>query len=213
MSLKPQLKVPLAIILACVTYSAQAQVVPTASQKITPFSIGAGLSAFNNPDFAPGHILGGTLLIDYIPERVPWHLRGIGLEAEARDLNYGRSPTISTKIREDTVEGGVIYSWPRYRKVRPYGKLMFGYGNADYLIGISPTHPTGAYNQSRTLACGGGGVEFRVLKSLWVRADYEYQSWPDFFKHSGTTIPAGRLDPQGFTLGAMYHLSRPHFRR
>jgi opacity protein-like surface antigen len=211
MSLKPQLEVALAIILTCVTCSVRAQVVQSATQKITPIAIGAGLSAFNNPDFGPGHILGGTLWIDYTPNRMPWHLRGIGLEAEARDLNYGRSPTVSPMIREDTAEGGVIYSWPRYHKIRPYGKLMLGYGNADYPIRSSPSHPTGAYNQSRTITCGGGGVEFRVLKSLWVRADYEYQSWPDFFKHKDTTIPAGRLDPQGFTLGVMYHISRPHF--
>jgi hypothetical protein len=55
---------------------------------------------------------------------------------------------------------------------------------------------------------GGGGVEYRIMPRLWVRADYEYQSWPDFFK---STVPAGRLNPQGFTVGAIYHFSRPRF--
>jgi hypothetical protein len=47
-----------------------------------------------------------------------------------------------------------------------------------------------------------------VIPRLWVRADYEHQSWPDFFK---ATKPAGRLDSQGFTVGAVYHFGRSHF--
>jgi hypothetical protein len=56
----------------------------------------------------------------------------------------------------------------------------------------------------------GGGVELRAYRSLWVRADYEYQFWPDFFFKGAK--PIGQLNPQGFTVGVLYHFNRPHFR-
>jgi opacity protein-like surface antigen len=63
-------------------------------------------------------------------------------------------------------------------------------------------------HDSRNFLGEGGGIEYRVIPRLWVRADYEHQSWPDFFK---ATKPAGRLDSQGFTVGAVYHFGRSHF--
>jgi hypothetical protein len=152
---------------------------------------------------ANGHILGGTLWADYSPNWVPSRLSGIGLEVEARDLSFARSSSLPSNLREDVAEGGLIYSWRHYRSVRPYAKFEMGYGNADYK-GI-----TGANrSQSRTIVGGGGGVEFRVTQRIWVRADYEYQSWPDFFKNS---TPAKPMNPQGFTVGALYHFNTPHF--
>jgi opacity protein-like surface antigen len=109
-------------------------------------------------------------------------------------------------VREDTALGGVIYSWPRYRDFRPYGKFQMGYGNADeenvqYHV---------KWTDSRTVTSMGGGMDYRVLEHVWVRVDYEYQLWPDFFKHPNNIPPAGRLKPQGFTVGAMYHFSHRH---
>jgi opacity protein-like surface antigen len=206
MRLKPHLKLALAVFLACAAASARAQVAPSADEKTTPFSIGLGISAFNFPGVKSGDILGATLWSDYMPTRVPWRLHGIGLEGEARDLNFGRSGALSSADRVDLAAVGPIYSWQHYHKFRPYGKLLFGYGNANYLVTISPSHPTGAYSQSRTLACAGGGVDYRLSHGFWLRADYEYQYWPDFFKHPGTTIPNGKWHPQGITVGAVYHI-------
>lgn len=211
MRLKPYLGLTLALLFACAACSALAQTVPAARDKYLPFAIGAGFSGYN-PDYGQGHLLGGTLWIDYTPNRVPRLLRGIGLEAEARDLNYGRSSSQPPNLREDAAGGGVIYSWPRFRDFRPYGKFLMGFGNTDY--GSIKTQARG--HESRTVTSMGGGVEFRAFRSVWVRADYEYQSWPDFYKHPPigvppVIVPAGRLNPQGFTVGAMYHFSRPHF--
>ena len=122
------------------------------------------------------------------------------MEVEARDLNYDRTASEEPNLRQDTAGGGVIYSWRHFAKFRPYAKLFAEYGNTDY---GSKTGPRG--HDSRNFLGGGGGVEYRIMPRLWVRADYEYQSWPDFFKHSTPTPPAGRLNPQGFTAGAMYH--------
>jgi hypothetical protein len=42
------------------------------------------------------------------------------------------------------------------------------------------------------------GLEYHAIHRLWVRADYEYQIWPNL-------LGDGRnLDPQGFTLGVSY---------
>jgi opacity protein-like surface antigen len=175
-----------------------------------PLTIGAGFSGYN-PDFGHGHLLGGTLWIGYFPNKVPSLLRGIGVEVEARDLNYGRSSTQPANLRMDTIQGGVIYAWPHFGNIRPYAKFSGGYGNAD--DGITATHRN---HDSRTISSGGGGFEYRVFQKVWVRADYEYQSWPEFFKHPATATkparPSGQLNPQGFSLGAVYHFgdSRHH---
>jgi hypothetical protein len=206
MRLKPFFWLTLISIFSCAASSALAQSVPDAGQRQLPLAVGLGLSGFN-PDQGHGHMAGGTLWIDYSPIRIPWYLRGIGIEAEARDLNYMRSPTLSPDLREDTVLGALIYSWPHYRKIRPYGKLSEGLGNRDDESGRGKR-----FNDSRTILGCGGGVEYQLRPLIWLRADYEYQSWPNVFKHPGTTIPPGRLNPQGFSIGVMYHFSHPNFR-
>jgi len=210
MDLKPYLGPTLAALFVCSASSVLAQTEPAATKDYLPLSIGAGISAYN-PDDGHGHLLGGTLWIDYTFKYVPHFLHGIGLEAEARDLNYARSATLPPALREDTASGGLIYSWPRYRNFRPYAKAMLGYGNTDY-----GDNPHVANNrESRTITSGGGGLDYRVSRNIWLRVDYEYQSWPDFYKHRSIGFPpfyppAGRLNPQGFTVGAIYHFTHIH---
>ena len=213
MRLKPCSWLALAVLFVCVASSALAQTAPAATGKTIPFAVGAGISGYN-PDYGHGHIVGGTLWIDYFPSRMPSFLHGLGIEAEARDLNYARSGNLRPAVRQDIVQGGLIYAWPHFRNFRPYGKFSEGYGNAngESLAGVR-------YHDSRTIFSGGGGFEYWVYQGLWVRVDYEYQSWPNFFKHPATinppapARPSGRLNPQGFTVGAVYHFERPHFHR
>jgi opacity protein-like surface antigen len=202
MRLKLYVGLALAFLFVGAAYSAHAQTVPAAigPKLFSPLAIGVGFSGYN-PDFGHGHLLGGTLWIDYIPTNyVPHLLRGLGIEAEARDLNYGRSATQPVNLRIDSAAGGLIYSWPRYRRYRPYAKLSMGFGNADYEYNSTKNYD----HASRTVTSFGGGLDYRAIKSVWVRCDYEYQTWPTFFIHP-TPPPVGRLNPQGFTLGAMYH--------
>ena len=203
MRLKLYVGLALALLFVCVAYSAHTQTVPAAigPRAFSPFAIGVGFSGYN-PDDGHGHLLGGTLWIDYLPNRVPHLLRGLGIEVEARDLSLGRSTSEPVNMRIDYAGGGLIYSWPRFRRFRPYAKCFMGFGNAD--DGYNPR--TKHYNHdSRTVTSFGGGLDYRAFKSVWVRGDYEYQTWPTVFKHSTPNPPAGRLNPQGFTLGAMYH--------
>jgi opacity protein-like surface antigen len=202
MRLKPGLWLSLAFLFAGAASSAFAQSVPSATEAKLQLAVGAGFSGFN-PDYGHGHLLGGTMWVDYTLNRIPEVLRGIGLEVEARDLNYGRSSTQPSILRQDVAGGGVIYSWRHFRDVRPYGKFLMGFGNADDRETVSRR-----YHDSRTVTSEGGGVEFRASRRVWVRVDYEYQFWPDFFK---AAKPYGKLNPQGFTAGVLYHFSRPHF--
>lgn len=203
MGMRPYVGLALAAFFACGTYSAFAQAVPAALEGKSPWAIGAGISGYN-PDYVHGHLLGGTLWIDYTIRSVPSWLRGVAIEAEARDLNYDRTADAEeSNLRQDTAGGGVIYSWRHFAKFRPYAKLLAEFGNTDY---GSKAGKRG--HDSRNFFGDGGGVEYRIMPRIWVRADYEYQSWPDFFK---STVPAGRLNPQGFTVGAIYHFTRPRF--
>jgi hypothetical protein len=50
--------------------------------------------------------MGETVWIDYTPTRVPSFLRGIGLELEARDLNFGRTLTVPPLLVEESAGVG-----------------------------------------------------------------------------------------------------------
>lgn len=172
------------------------QVAPSATASNgLPFRIGAGFSDFRT-SFGHGSIKGGTLWLDYTPQ-LPHFLDGLGIEVELRDLSL--APSSTTPIyRFDEAQGGVVYAWHHFSNVVPYGKALVGYGNVDYKLGAR-------YHDSRTITVFGGGLEYRVYKSVWARGDYQYQIWPDYWK---TSNPAQSLTPSGFTFGAMYDLSR-----
>jgi Outer membrane protein beta-barrel domain len=193
----------LALLLVFSTHRSFSQVKPEATHRTIPITVGVGFSAYN-PDWNSSPLLGGTLWVDYMPTFLPRPLEGLGIEAEARDLSLNRSSSQPSNLREDVASGGVIYSWSRYYRFRPYGKFLMGYGNTDY-----KSIDGSRYNQSRTVTTAGGGVETQALHHFWVRADYEYQWWPDFFKG---THPAGKLNPEGITLGVSYHFNQPPVR-
>jgi opacity protein-like surface antigen len=199
MGLKPYHVLTLAAIFICAACSTLAQTAPAATQSKNLLAVGAGVSGFN-ANVGQGSLLGGTLWIDYTLPHLPRILNGLGLEIEARDLNYGRSSVGWTNLRTDVASGGVIYSLPRYDKFRPYAKYVMGFGSIDY---GAPLHP---YHETRTVTSMGGGVDYRIFRNVWARADYEYQFWPDFWKLSPNTHGKS-LTPEGFTVGAIYHFN------
>jgi hypothetical protein len=183
------------------------QVAPDATDgRLQQWSVGAGLSDYN-PDLGRGRMLGGTLWVDYTLNFVPKTLRGIGIELESRDISLNRSP-LTLMLREDTAGLGGTYTWPHSRNFRPYMKVIAGLGNADYLVGVAQTQ---RYHQSRTVINMGGGFEVKVYQRLWTRVDYEYQAFTDFFVGNSAQHSNGApLDPQGFTLGVIYHVGHVH---
>ena len=198
MRFKPFVGLAFSVLLIFIANPVLPQAAPAAKVAKAPMAVGAGVSAFH-PDLGHGPLWGGTLWIDYVLPHMPWYLDGIGLEVEARDLSLFRTASQSPNLREDTVEGGMIYSLRYSHRYRPFVKALWGYGNTDY-----QGHNGIRYHDSRTINMVGGGLEVLASHNIWVRADYEYQFWPDFFK---ATKPPGKLTPQGITVGAVYRFN------
>jgi hypothetical protein len=207
MRLKNPLPLAIVTLFVCAASTVFAQTSPAATGPSTfsPLAVGAGFSSYN-VGWTNGYMLGGTLWIDYTPNFLPHALRGLGIEAMARDISIATRSRAQSQMREDVASGGVIYSLPRFGRYRPYAKYLIGFGNDDYPVRPSLNHEDGRYHQTRTVTSVGGGLDYRVFKGVWARADYEYQFWPDFFKYAPALNKApGILSPYGFTLGAMYH--------
>ena len=201
MRLKNPLALAIVTLFVCAVSPMLSQTSPDAvsPSAFSSLAVGAGFSGYD-VGWQNGYMLGGTLWIDYTPNFFPHVLKGLGVEAMARDISIETWSHAQFDMREDVASGGVIYSLPRFVKYRPYAKYLVGFGNDDY-----PTR-IGRYHQTRTVTSVGGGLDYRVYKGVWARADYEYQFWPDFFKYAPSRNKApGILSPSGFTIGAMYH--------
>lgn len=186
-----RLKLVLTAILLTAGTPLLAQVAPaTNGGGGVPITIGAGFSDFH-PDWS-GRLGGAAVWIDWNLYAGPSFLRGLGVEAEARDLNFLRSGG-DPKLRQDTIGAGPIYTWHRFGRIHPYAKFLIDYGSIDFTSGDpNYTHDT------RTVYVPGGGAEYRVFRHIWVRGDYEYQFWTDFIHHH-------TMNPQGFTVGVSYN--------
>ena len=198
MFLRLNVKVLLATLYLTTGFFAFPQTGPSATEGGVPLAVGGGVSYWD-VDWGHSRMEGGTLWADYYPNRVPSILRGIGLEAEARDVSFNRGDKPSN-FRHDTAGGGVIYAWRHYPNFYPYGKFVMGLASIDFQIPQIPTYT----HDTRTFMAPGWGVQYRVYRHVWARADYEYQFWDKFIGHTP--------DPQGFTVGAMYDFRRFHQR-
>ncbi len=188
LKLPPKL-IPAALFVAAV-FPVYCQVAPAARQGGVPIVVGAGFSDFRL-DWGPGSKMeGASAWVDWYPTRLPAVLHGLGIEAVGHDINFGRPAGLS-KMRQDTGEGGAIYTWNRFRNFRPYAKYLVGIGSIDF-------PPSGTYSHDTfTVFSPGGGVEYHTRGHIWIRGDYEYQFWHHIF---GPTD----LNPNGFTIGASY---------
>ena len=186
-------KVLLAAFIVSASTACFSQVVAPAESRSLPLSVGVGYSNFQS-DFN-GRISGIAVWADWSFYRAPAHLRGLGIEAIGRDLNFGRTGTVPN-LRFDTIAGGPIYTFRHYRRFHPYGKFLLGFGSIDFVT----TDPNYSHD-TRQFYDPAGGVDYRLTRSIWLRGDYEYQFWPDLF-HDHT------LNPRGFTVGASYDFYR-----
>jgi hypothetical protein len=205
MRLKLIIGLAAAVISICTAYPAFAQSVMAATGPLlySPLAVGVGFNIFD-PDRKDGFMYGGALWIDYLPSHLPLHLKGLGIEVLARDVSIGGSSNQSKTQREDVASGGLIYAWPHYRALRPYGKFEMGFGNCEYYA-LNINREPFRFHQSRTITSMGGGLDFHISRSFWGRVDYEYQSWPDFYYNS-LHQPIGSMNPQGVTIGTEYRI-------
>jgi len=190
MHLKLTSKLIFAVLILTAVLPIHSQASPAAIQGGVPIVVGAGFSDFSI-DWGPGKRMEGiSAWADWFPNRLPAVLNGLGVEAEGRDIDFGR-PAGVTKVRQDTGLGGLIYTWNRYLNVRPYVKYLAGVGSIDF-------PPAGTYSHDTfSVFSPGGGVEYRAWRHIWIRGDYDYQFWHHTFGNNDLT-------PTGFTIGASY---------
>ncbi len=124
--------------------------------------------------------------------------RHIGVEAEFHNAT-ARAPS---PIYERTYEIGARY-FRNYGIFVPYGKVLVGRGVFNYPSCIIGSPSTPCANLAYNMYALGFGTDVKVRRWLYVRADFEYQSWPGF---KGTiTGDANGLSPSLFSVGAAYH--------
>jgi hypothetical protein len=204
MRLKPFLSSILGLMLVLEIAPALSQTTPAATSSGLPLEIGGGFSNYSL-DWGAGRRMDGvTVWADWSFYHLPGILRGLGVEAEGRDIRWGLPADLSNaalhdqgvNMRQDTVQGGLNYTWRRHRKFHPYVKYLEGIGS----INFPPLlHTTPAYRHDTfTVLIPGGGVEYQLHKSFWVRGDYEYEFWEHAF---GTSY----LNPNGITVGVAYN--------
>lgn len=183
-----------ATILLASTGHLLAQASPAGSEpKNLPLAVGFGYSNFYT-DWN-GRLSGPTVTVDWNSTRI----RGLGIEVQGRDLNYGRAAGAGN-LRFDTAEGGPVYTFRRSGRLQPFGEFFLGFGNIDFaLLHSKWSHDT------RNIYQPGGGVKYSISTNVWVRASYEYQIWPDLVRHHALT-------PNGLTVGAVYDLRGFHSR-
>ena len=192
-----RMKLILATLFLAAAIPAFSQIEASAKGTTPRFAVGAGFSDYSS-DWS-GRYAGGALWADWNPNLGPSLLHGLGIEIEARDLSFGQ--TKDKYLRLDTIGGGAIYTVRHYRKIHPYGKFLMSYASFDfnpYNLG----KPDQYSHDTRTDYAPGGGVEYHAWRDVWVRADYEYQFFVDFFNHHA-------MNPNGFTIGASYEFGRP----
>lgn len=193
-------KVLMALLLLFARMDARAQALPSAETHRWPFAVGAGISGIDadaDPPTYRGAMGGISLWGEWYPARLPATLHGLGLTTTLHDGFFSRSATLSSNFKQVTAGGGLIYQYPRWRSFRPYGKLMAEYASIDFHFPNNSAYT----HDSRNILAYAAGADTRLRKHLWLRADYEYQSWPMLF---GTNH-----HPQIFSLGVMYRFSDP----
>jgi hypothetical protein len=176
----------------------RSQVVQSASRGSLPLTTGAGVSDFLLDWGHSRKEMGVTAWADWRLRGLPGLASGFGLEAEGRSIFFNE-PAVVQGHRMDTGEGGPIYQWRRYDRVRPYAKYLIGFGSIDFppLPGGHATYT----HDTRTILAPGGGADIHLWNGFYVRADYEYQFWLHIFGPND-------LNPNGVTLGAVYDFGR-----
>jgi opacity protein-like surface antigen len=165
-----------------------AQALPTASSAGV-LQVGGEFN-YANSDYVPQKIKGGGA---YIGFDFKYHY---GIEAEFHQINDS-DPT--TQIYERTYEIGPRYVL-HFGRIEPYAKVMYGRGVFNYPIvpSLTPGGPPqgNAANLAYNIAAAGIGVDYRLLRSVNVRVEYEFQKWFGF--------PPNGLSPQVLGIGAAY---------
>ena len=200
-------KLVLAALFTLASLSGMAQVAPAVKISGLPLGVGVGFSDYDTDYYRPdlpywsGRMTGVSAWADYSL------FHGLGVEAEGTYLFGGKPKSflpadeIYGSLSERSIQGGLIYKYhPIYKqRLRPFGKFVGGVGRIDF----PETTPFYTYENSGLFSAG-GGIEYRLWRTVAVRGEYEYQWWKDFRQGNQS------LNPSGFTIGATYYLRGIH---
>jgi len=153
------------------------------------FTVGGSYSFFD-ASFGGYKVMGAVAYANFSP--VIWD--HVGLEGEGRWLSWNAS----RGFREYNYLAGPFYhiTLSQHRRFHPYAKGLIGVGIVDF-----PNHlAVGRY----FVLAPGAGVDY-TLNSRWrLRADYEYQIWPQAPGIPGLSSSA--MKPNGVSVGFTYRL-------
>lgn len=170
---------------------AMAQVAPTATVTGLPLGVGGGFSDYSL-DYGQGRrMLGISGWADYDL----W--RGLGVEVEGTAIDFDKPSTLQ-RMSQNSIKGGAIYRARPFWGVRPYAKALIGIGSIHF-----PSNDPLYTHDTFVVEAFGGGVEYRVWNTVYLRGDYEYQLWNQFLGNKNLT-------PNGFTIGATYYFRKVH---
>lgn len=182
-----RLLIVVALLMAPVLAAAQSQY--SAERAPVSFTVGGSFSFF---DAAYGgyKVMGAVTYANLSP--IIWD--HVGVEAEGRWLSLNAS----RGFREYNYLAGPVYrfSVSQRHRLRPYVKGLIGEGIIDF-----PNHL--AYGRYFVIAPG-GGVEMKLNRRWRLRADYEYQIWPQAPGIPG--IATSAMKPNGVSVGFTYRV-------
>jgi hypothetical protein len=139
---------------------ALAQSVEPADAGRAMISIGAAASGFTL-GYGDRKILGISAWVDTDT------IRRLGFEGEMRRLEYQQT----ANVHAETYLTGARYHF-NLGRTQPYLKALGGIGHF--------TFPYNYAKGSYFVVAGGGGLDYRLNRRWTVRADLEYQEWPQF---------------------------------
>jgi hypothetical protein len=125
-----------------------------------------------------------------------WH--GLGINAEGHSM-IDTSNTPTSEFKYFVGEGGLIYTYHRWHKFRPYAKAEFGFASFGF-----PHKSTSKYkSDTRNTWAIGGGFEYPVAKHIWARVDYTRDRLIGLAYRNPMTMKT--INPSGISIGATYH--------
>ena len=179
----------IAALLVSTPVLAAAQSQYSAERAPVSFTVGGSYSFFD-AGYGGYKVMGATAYADFSP--VIWD--HIAAEAEGRwlTLNADRG------FREYNYLAGPVYriTLSEHHNFHPYVKGLIGEGIIDFPNQL-------AYGRYFAIAPG-AGVDYTLNRRWRLRADYEYQIWPQAPDIPG--IPSGTLKPNGVSVGFTYRV-------
>jgi opacity protein-like surface antigen len=168
---------------------AAAQTQYSAERAPVAFTMGGAYSFFN-ASYGGYKVMGVTAYANFSP--VIWD--HVAVEGEGRWLTLNASRGFA----EYNYLAGPVYriNLTEHRNLRPYVKSLIGAGIVEFPDQLA----VGRY----FAIAPGGGVDYTISRRWKLRADYEYQFWPQSPGIPG--FSSSMMKPNGVTVGFTYRV-------